>query len=160
MTCLPSAWPTCTCFQPQRIFIHSKPKAQERAGSVSSQTSPVPMLRECPAYLQEDIHRCQSKAISSQPNCNHHLGPREEGYPFYTNSKNKKCPPNHQFYFIMKNVTPRRSRKEVPKPQISVLVAKSLDRKTEEFITGGKSMELCTVFVSLSFFIVFVSLLD
>ena len=32
----------------------------------------------------------------------------------------------------MKNITPGESRKEVPKPQMLVLVAKQVDRKTEE----------------------------
>ena len=132
-------------------FIHSKPRAEERAGSISSWTSPRSVLRECLAHLREDVHRCQSKADSSQPNCNHHWDPGVGRSRLHSEptGKVKNIPQITSFvYLTMKNITPGQSRRKKPRPQMSVLVAKQTGRQKSCF-TGGRSTELCTVSVIL-----------
>ena len=95
-------------------------------GSVSSWTSP-PSARGMPGTATED---CVTPRKAHGLACNHYSGPRswKEGPP---TGKAKTCPPHNRFSVLNYGKrAPRPSRKEAQRSQVTVLVAKQVDRKT------------------------------
>lgn len=132
----PQRLPGCYQHNPCPLVLPPLPSilssAQSPEQTLSSWTSPS-SARGMPGTATED---CVTPRKAHGPACNHHSGPTswEEGPP---TGKAKTCPPHSQFCVLnYRKCAPRPCRKEAPRPQMTVLVAKQMDRRTRTALPG------------------------